>query len=326
MRFQPNSKIIAIAAFAMMVTSVAFAAPTYAKETTANMLKVSPTRTDIAVDPGRTKIVKVTSTNPSDASISVKPVQNDFTADAAEDGTPAIFLDENKYATTNSLKRFLKPMNSFTLSAKESKTVEVPVVVPANAKAGGYFGALRFAPTATDTGGQVNLSASVASLILLRVNGAIDEKLDLTDFSVKQGGKERSILTNGNDVSMLVRFKNQSSVQLAPFGQISVKKGNKVVFQSDFNNKDPRDMVLPSSARKWNVGLTSINSFGHYRVSATFTYGEKNHTIEATQSFWIIPVPMIIGAAVILILIVLGIVLAVKRRNRRTNSVNVKRR
>lgn len=326
MRFQPNIKSIVVAVFAIVATSTTFAIPTHAASETANMLKVAPTRTDVAVDPGQTKVVKITITNPSNASISVKPVQNDFTADDAENGTPAIFLDENKYATSNSLKRFLKPMDSFTLSAKESKTVEVPIVVPANAKAGGYFGALRFAPTATDTGGQVNLSASVASLILLRVNGPVVEKLDLTDFSVKKDGRVASMLTNGKNTSIFVRFKNTSSVQLAPFGQISVKRGNDVVFQSDFNNKDPKDMVLPDSARKWNIGLKNIDSFGHYKVSATFTYGEKNQTIEANQSFWVIPVPIIVGAVVILILIALGIVLLVKRSKSRTNSIKVTRR
>lgn len=326
MWFKSNIRRIAVSVFAVALTSAVIASPTYAVDATANTLKVSPTRTDIAMDAGHTKIVKVTVTNPSNSAISVKPVQNDFTADTAEDGTPAIFLDENKYASSNSLKRFLKPISSFTLSAKESKTIDVPVVVPANAKAGGYFGALRFAPTAIDTGGQVNLSASVASLILLRVNGPVDEKLDLTDFSVRQNGDAKSVLVNGKNVSMLVRFKNPSSVQLSPIGQISVKKGNKVVYQGDFNNKDPRDVVLPDSARKWSTAITGVDSFGHYRVSATFTYGEKNHTVEATQSFWVIPAPIIIGAVILLVIVAVLVVLLVRRLRRRTNSIKVTRR
>lgn len=125
---------------------------------------------------------------------------------------------------------------------------------------------------------------------------------------------------------MLVRFKNTSNVQLAPFGKISVLKGDKVVYQADFNTSESHDMVLPNSARKWSASLKDIGSFGRYKVSATFTYGEANKTIEAERYFWIVPAPIIISAGVVLVLIVLGVVLLVKRAKRHSNSSNVTRR
>jgi hypothetical protein len=64
----------------------------------------------VTADPGETKTVKIIVTNPSNAEVSVKPIQNDFVADDKEDGSPAIILDENEYSKSNSLKRFLAPL------------------------------------------------------------------------------------------------------------------------------------------------------------------------------------------------------------------------
>lgn len=278
-----------------------------AVENTANTLKVTPVRTDITADPGETKVVEITVTNPSTEVVVVRAIQNDFVA-GDEDGTPALILDENEYAPKRSLKRFMTPIENVTVPAGESVAVPVTITVPATASAGGYFGALRFAPTAPNSGGQVNLSASVASLILLRVNGDASEKLTMSEFVIQQAGKGGSWFMNTNDITAHVRFKNDGDVQLGPIGKISVKKGDKVVYEADFNNKDRRDMILPESARRWTIPVDKVSEMGQYTVSATFTYGSKNETMTIERSFWIIPVGVAIGAAVLGLLIIAVII------------------
>ena len=328
MRTRQSIKNIAVASLVAVVgLSVAFVGQSYAQQaatsSAANTLKVSPLRTDVTADPGETKTVKIIVTNPSNAEVSVKPIQNDFVADDKEDGSPAIILDENEYSKSNSLKRFLVPLESFNLAGGETKGVEATINVPSNAEAGGYFGAIRFAPTAPDAGGQVNMSPSVASIILLRVNGQVSEKLELTDFQVLQDSKATNYLLSDQSVSMLVRFKNNSKVQLAPFGSISVQKGDKVVYNANFNNSEQKDMVLPASARRWEVPLKDIDGFGKYTVSATFTYGSANQTLEATQVFWVIPLPIIIGSVIGLVVVIGLIVLLIVRSNRQKGSIKL---
>lgn len=328
MRIRQSIKNIAVASLVAVVgLSVAFVGQSYAQQaatsSAANTLKVSPLRTDVTADPGETKTVKIIVTNPSNAEVSVKPIQNDFVADDKEDGSPAIILDENEYSKSNSLKRFLVPLESFNLAGGETKVVEATINVPSNAEAGGYFGAIRFAPTAPDSGGQVNMSPSVASIILLRVNGQVSEKLELTDFQVLQDNKATNYLLSDQSVSMLVRFKNNSKVQLAPFGSISVQKGDKVVYNANFNNSEQKDMVLPASARRWEVPLKDIDGFGKYTVSATFTYGSANQTLEATQVFWVIPLPIIIGSVIGLAVVIGLIVLLIVRSNRQKGSIKL---
>lgn len=285
-----------------------------AEETnTANTLKVSPVRTDVEINPGESKVLKSTITNLTDAAITVRAVGNDFVA-GDERGTPALILGDDEFAPVHSLKRYMSAIPDATIPAKESVTVESTVSIPADAKAGGYFGAIRFAPANTDEGGQVNMSASVASLFLITVPGDFEEKLALTDFDIQQKGKTASFFRTANDLNASLRFKNDGTVQLGPIGKITVKKGDAVVYETEFNNNDPRDMTLPASARRWDVPLENMSGFGKYSVVATFSYGKNNQTIEVAKSFWVIPTVMIIGLIAILILLAIIIIWLIRRR------------
>lgn len=293
-----------------------------------NTLKVSPVRTDVEIKAGERKVVKTIVTNLTAAPIEISPVQNDFIA-GDERGTPALILDADKYAPTHSLKRFMTPLKNVTIPAKQSKTIEVVITVPRTAQAGGYFGAVRFAPAAPEGGGQVNLNSSVASLILLRVPGPTKELIALNDFQIQQDGKSGDFFNTPNDLQVSFRFKNEGNVQIGPIGKVSVTKGKDVVYDVDFNNKTPRDVVLPDSSRRWDVGLQDIGEFGHYSVTATFTYGEKNQTIEVTKSFWVIPMHVIIGAVVglvVLIGLIVGIWLFLRSYKKRILRSSGRRR
>lgn len=308
-RLQVNVRMVAvmIAVFAGIAVLAVNAHPAAAAENNAaNTLKVSPVRTDIEIKPGESKTVKTTLTNLTKAAITVTPIENDFVS-GDESGTPALILDANKFAPTHSLKRFMAPLGNVTVPAGESKTVSVVITVPLDAQASGYFGAIRFAPTTPDGGGQVNLSASVASLILLTVPGPTVEKLSLTDFSIQQKGKTDTNFRTPDDLQASVRFENKGNIQLGPFGKVSVKKGNKVIYDTDFNNKNPRDVILPDGARRWNIPLKDVGSFGEYTVNAVFTYGKNNQTIEVTKSFWVIPQGLIL-AAVAAALVLIGLI------------------
>jgi len=328
-----NFKVVAIfaAAFAILI-SLLVSPHTFAqasKSNAANTIKVTPVRTDLEIMPGSSKTVEVTVTNLTTTTVSVAPYTNDFVA-GDDRGTPALILDSDKFAPSHSLKRFMGPLTTATIAAKQSKTFNVVITVPSNAQAGGYFGAVRFAPSDPDGGGQVNLSASVASLILLTVPGDVVEKLRLDSFDIQQNGTSGTSFRTPDNLQASFSFENQGNLQIGPFGTLSIKKGDKVVFKSDFNNGDPRDVILPDSTRRWEIPFKDIEAFGHYDVTATFTYGTKNQTIEVTKSFWVIPTWLIITAIAsvigLLLLIALIIFLVVRSRKRRHMPRNTRRR
>lgn len=321
-RIRTNIKFFILAAAMLISPSMAMQQTAWAvtsKSNSASTLKISPVRSDISVNPGASKTVEVTVTNLTDADITVQPFENDFIA-KGEDGTPALILDDNQYAPTHSLKKFMVPLGNVKVPAKKAAVVKVVINVPSTAQPGGYFGAIRFAPANPAGGGQVDLSASVASLMLLTVPGPMTEKLNLTDYGVQQNGKSGTYFQNPNNLGFSFRFENKGSVQEAPFGNISVKNGDKVVYSADFNNKTQRDMVLPDSARRWSVPLKNIGTFGYYTVEGTLTYGSKNETVNISQSFWVIPFAVIIGGIVgllVLIGLIVGIVVFLKGYKRR---------
>lgn len=315
--YKPLRLVIGAALAAILLTLVVSIA---ASANTANILKVSPLRTDVEILPGESKEVETIVSNLTGGPITVRPIVNDFVA-GDERGTPALILNENDFAPTRSLKRFVAPMADIEIPAGEAKTVRTLVSVPAGTQAGGYFGAIRFAPTTPDSGGQVNLSASVASLVLLTVPGDIVEKLELTDFDIMQAGVPGTFFNTPNDIAATVRFESKGNTQLGPFGKIAIKNGDEIVYEADFNGNTPRDMILPDSARRWDIPLDKIGDFGLYTVTATFTYGKTNQTLEVGKTFWVVPVWMIITAAavlgVLIIALVVGIWLAVRRHNNR---------
>lgn len=318
MRTSMKALIAVVAVIGLFAVGVQAVSAVDGETQTANTLRITPVRNDIQVKAGTKKVVKTTITNLTNAPVTVRPITNDFIA-GDERGTPALILDSDKFAPTHSLKKFMGPLDDVTIPANDSAVVEVVITVPKDAQAGGYFGAVRFAPTNPDGGGQVNLSASVASLILMTVPGPVVEKLTLTDFDIQQGGKNGTYFRTPNDLQVSFRFASDSNVQVAPFGKISVKQGDTVVYEYDFNNVDPKDMILPDSARRWDVPLKNIESLGHYTVYATMTYGQGNQTIETSQSFWVIPWIVIIGvaAAILLLVGVVVIIILVARSRRR---------
>jgi hypothetical protein len=306
-RFVMSVQVVASFVIAVVLFAGFAVSSVNAQTSTANTLKISPVRTDVEIKPGESGEVPVTITNLTNGDILVAPIENDF-VQGDENGTPSIILNEDDFAPTHSLKRFMVPLGNVTVPANGSVTVKVKINVPATAQAGGYFGALRFAPTTPDSGGQVNLSASVASLILLTVPGPVTEQLDLTDFNLLQGGKSSTDFRTPNDLKVFFRFENKGNIQLGPFGKISVTQGNEIIYDYDFNISTPREVILPDGARKWEIPLNDIGDFGYYTVHATFTYGSSNKTIEVERSFWIIPTAYIITAIVAVLVIVGGIV------------------
>lgn len=283
-------------------------------------LKIAPLRADLVAKPGETVKTTVYIQNLNPAPVTLKAINNDFVAGNKEDGTPSIILNENEYAPTHSLKRFMQPIPNVTVKAGERKAVEVTMKVPATAASGGYYGAVRFAPTLADGSGSVNVSGSVASLILLTVPGNITENITVKEFGVAQNGKLGSRFGNPKDLKAVVRLENRGNVQVAPFGDISVLKGDKVIYSAKVNDTTPKGLVLPDSIRKWETPLDKLGSFGKYKVVATLGYGENGQTLTIEKTIWIIPSAIIIAAVVgviVLILLIVAIVASLKAYKRR---------
>jgi hypothetical protein len=290
-------------------------------------LKISPVRWDLTVDPGTTKVIEVFIQNLTDVPTTLHPAINDFMASSDESGAPRVILDEDKYAPSHSFKRFVQPLSNIVVGPHEMKIVKVSVVIPKDSAGGGYYGAVRFSPTSEVGGKNVNLSASVGSLILLRVNGAVKEQLSIASFDVrqqpnddKQQPKVGSFFTSNKKISSIVRFTNGGNVQVAPFGTITLRKSGKTLSTARINEVDPRGLVLPDSIRRFEVNLNKVGSFGKYTVEGSFGYGSSGQLLTSKKTFYVVPVMVFVliglGIAVLLFLI-FGLPRIIRNYNKR---------
>lgn len=301
--------------FAAAVLLFAGASPVLAASTGGNGLRISPVRTDLTISPGTSKTIDVYVTNLTSASADLKGVVDDFTAGNDETGTPNILLNGEK-APSHSLKEYVSAIGTFTLAAKATKDVKVTISIPKGVAGGGYFGAVRFLPAATNTNKNVNLTASVGSLILVTVPGPVTEHMSIASFDVRrmnastQTLESPSILfTNNKNLNGVVRFDNTGNLQEQPFGKILLKKGSNVIGTYEINNTTPRGNVLPGSIRRFAVPLKGLGSFGKYTIEGNFGYGNKGQLLTAKTSFYVVPMAVIIIAVVVILAIVLGIFL-----------------
>lgn len=270
-------------------------------------LKISPLRTDTSAEPGQTVKVPVYIQNMDRGPVTLRVINNDFVAGDNESGEPSVILDEDKFAPTHSLKRFMQPIGDIKLAAGERRQVNAVIKVPSDAMSGGYFGALRFTKAGAGNlpeDANVSLAGGVTSLILLTVPGDVTEKLLVKDFAIQQNGKSSTRFGSPDDIQAVLRLENKGNIQLAPFGEVFVQKGDKIVHQAKFNNITPAGVILPDSVRKWSVPVKNLKTFGKYKISTTFGYGGNGESMTIEKTIWIIPTSYIIGAIIGIIAIV----------------------
>ncbi len=286
-----------------------------------NGLRVSPVNSALTIKPGSSATVDVYITNVTSQTTTFQVFINDFVSSGDESGNPALILDEGKSAPTHSLREFVPELSSVTLAPNEQKNIKVPISIPANAVPGGYFGAVRFSADAQGAAGQnVSLSASVASLILVKVPGDYKELMNIESIDTRNKDNIHSIFTKNTNIDAVVRFKNNGDIQEQPFGKVTVTKmGGKVVYTAEINSGETAGNVLPGSIRKFAVPLKNIGSFGKYSVQGDFGYG-KGQTLTASTTFYVIPLPIMILIGVLIVLLIVAIVEVpriIKRYNRR---------
>lgn len=315
-------RIIASASFALALVVSFVYWPNASAQTTANGngIKVSPVRSDLTIGAGQSKTITMSIQNITSAPAEFQAIINDFVP-SGEAGQPALILDEDKFAPSHSLKRYVAPVPNVTLNPGENKDVKVTINIPKDAAGGGYYGAVRFAPAGEQGGRNVTLSASVGSIILVKVPGDIVNDMKIDSFDVRKGEDGvggSAFFTSNKDLFAVVRFKNNGNVHEQPFGKIRLKQGDKVIQEIEINNTDPRGNVLPDSVRRFNNKLTKVPMFGKFTVEGNFGYGDNSQLVSGKTTFWVIPLALMVGAVVaiiVLITLIVGLPRAIKRYN-----------
>lgn len=285
-------------------------------------LEIAPPVITLTADPGQVLKTQISLRDITSEQLKVTSQVNDFEA-AGEDGTPKILLEEGE-TSPQSIKTWVAPLPELLLEPRQIKNLPVTINVPANASPGGYYGVVRFTATPPELEGTgVSLSASLGSLILIRVKGQANEKMEVASFTVGKDGKTGSLFESA-PLQFTQRLKNAGNVFEQPSGQVVVKDMFGKTVGATNVNLPPRN-VLPSSTRKFEQPfdksvIGSKKLFGKYTATLNITYGSDKKTLTESITFWIIPYKLI---AIVLAVLIGGFFLIrflIRRHNDRIVS------
>lgn len=303
-----------IAAFAML-----FSVNTVSAES-GQAFSISPPVVELAANKGDKTNVTIKLTNLSSGPLSITVETNDFGA-KNETGEPNIIFDDSGKDGTYTLKNWVTIPNDFTIQSKETRSVTLPIAIPANAEPGGHYGVIRF--TGTTAGGdsqQVALSASIGSLVLLQVNGTITTSASTEDFYTANADFNKNSFFESLPLQVVSRIKNTGNVHVKPTGTVEItdmfgKKISTVRMNGDPNDEKNRPgSILPQSIRRFNSELKDVQLFGRYTATMKLTYGDGK-TLEKSAEFWVVPYRQILIVLAVLVVLAVGLIFGLKRYN-----------
>lgn len=299
----------------VIAVGVSLPSLTAQEDTSGSGLSISPTRTELTIEPGSAETVKISLKNVSGTDIVANATVNDFESDD-ETGEPRL-LPESDTQNPASIARFINNLDDVELKKDEKKDIELALQVPADAPPGAYYGVVRY--TAVPVGqrsdpGQVALTASVGTLVLIEVPGDIKEQIQVLSLKALRDGKGGSFFFKQPD-QVAVRIKNTGNSFSKPFGRVSVSQaGGKEVYSYELNNTDPKSNILPNSNRTFVDKVENIKTPGRYTVTANISHGKGGEVLTQRTSFWYVPAWLAAVLGVILLAIIGGAYVLYRRR------------
>ena len=304
--------IIIMAAGLTLAPALSLAA---APTTLGQGFEISPPKYDLPAHPGEVLTTTINLRNTTSIPITAHAILNDFVPKNTT-GEPGILADGSDGGAT-SMKGWFVAMPDQVIPPGILKTFTVRVNVPSNASPGGHYGVVRFTSGTPSTNGNngVALTASVGTLYLISVTGAVREDLNVSQFYVQQYGKRGTWFQKG-DLQFVNEFRNSGNVHVKPVGTLFVTDmfGHKVA-QLKVNSAEGN--VLPTSTRSFTEDFNK-KLFGHYTARIFLRYGNGKQLESSAVKFWVFPWQLIlIGLAIIAILVVAAKTLRIEPRRKR---------
>lgn len=284
-------------------------------------LSISPTRTELRIEPGTTQEIELNLRNVTRGAIVAKPFISDFESDDAT-GEPRLYLNDEK-RNSASINSFVSGLVDVPLSPGEDKNLKYTISVPNDATAGGYYGAIAYRAVPADQAnlesGQVSLTANVASLVLIEVPGDITEQIRVTSVKAQKEDKDKKFKSGSFFTSApshaAIAVRNEGTSFSKPFGTIRVTNmSGKEVYSYEINNSTPRSNVLPKTSRTFTDKIENVNKPGRYTITTNISHGTGGEVIVQKVSFWYLPVWLLIAVAVLVLGIAGGIYMLYRKK------------
>ncbi len=277
-------------------------------------ISITPPLIKNNINPGDVwkSVVKVVNNNSKAIDIYAQVV--DFSW-GKESGMPDLVVNEDKAQKPNSysLSSWVHiETGPYKILPFASRNIPFIVDVPEDAEPGGHYAAILVGtkpPEAKINGSKV--SSLLASLLLMRVQGNIDESGRIREFSTKKK------IYSQPEVEFKVRFENIGNVHIQPQGEIRIydmfnkNRGIIAINQAtEFGN------VLPKSIRSWKYNWQVENTpwnMGRYKARLILGYGENGRqAAEREIYFWVLNYKLLLIIGGSLFLLILFLVLFIR--------------
>lgn len=297
-------------------TFLSFSSSAFAQ--TKQVLSVTPPLFQISTLPGDVwqSSVKVVNGNPYPLIVYAEVVN----FEPVGEGGQGKFTPIPKDSTSKTTLADWVVINGGPIEIPPEQTTDVTFFadVPKSAAPGGHYAAIMISTEEPKGNGEFAVLASqaVTSLLFLRVEGDVDEKGDIREFSL------RDSFLNTPTAEFILRFENKGNVHLQPRGDIIIsnmwgtERGTiPINYQTQYGN------VLPKSIRNFSFSWSSdfkVTDIGRYKAEVTLGYGSDGiKSVSAVAYFWVIPVKwtlITIGVCAFIIWLIVLMIRAYVRR------------
>lgn len=294
----------------------------------AKAITVSPPIMEIAAKRGDVITDKIKVTNESDVEQTYYVSVERFVAEG--DQGAASFIEDNNPLELPSWISF--PTRQVTVGPDERKVIPFSVSVPQNADPGGHYASIFLSTTPPSTdgrGSQVSIGGRVGVLMLLKVDGQVNETASVSGFAAADS------MVAALPVDFSIKVQNAGNVHLKPKGNITVTNTlGKVVAVVDVNSQGSN--VLPMSTRElgasWVKNPNAVAgakssfwakyrqekanfAFGKYSADLSLVYGSASKTLSASTAFWVLPWRVLLVNTVLLVIALAILAVLVRKYN-----------
>jgi len=296
-----------ITAFLILLGGIVVATRVHAQNLQVLPLTVIPPKQEVLINPGEKLSTSVKFLNQGDSPITGSLTVLDFVVED-DSGTP-VFLDNPQVVGTTQIpakysaaKWITIPKDTVTIVANGNVLVPITINVPTNAVPGGRYAAVLFQPGAEltlgnpESGQETPVVIRLASLIYIRVAGAISEGATVTKF------EGPTFLEYGPEV-VSTQILNQGNYHITPQGAVTLKDVfGRVVAKSNLDTKN----IFPGTSRSYTNELGQKLMIGRFTANLNATYGDTGKLLTASFILWVIPWKILLAILLALIIVALS--------------------
>lgn len=254
---------------------------------------LSPTKIDLTIDPGEKQILEIKIKNAEQQPVGLRPVVM-----GAEQNTSGaiVFVSGKSEAESWAMTKTA----NFVLQPGQEQIIQFLIDVPSGSYPGSYYLGLGVSQENV-SGGNVNMSGRLLSVVNIKVSGTASETLVLNGWSSAEK------IWFSPDWKLNAEVENKGNVELPLKGSIEVYS----LFGRKLMEKDlpMGNKIIPGTKRffVWDASLSKVDIFkpGIFRANLVLQYGLTGQKITTSTTFWYFYPPTLFVIVAVPLLVVL---------------------